>query len=140
MYVLQLINQSKRVNHLDVKLLFLQIFDDRTYQVLIDNVDMTSQFDYINNSKKLQTTHDSDKLIHALITKKVCQGLRTYDPKNPILIQGNLPIKQRGKLWYAKECTVIVTKAFMGNSCNACIKVRNQIRRCLQNDTRKKTR
>ncbi|OXA52824.1 hypothetical protein Fcan01_12252 [Folsomia candida] len=118
----------------------VKIFDDRTYQVLIDNVDMTSQFDYINNSKKLQTTHDSDKLIHALITKKVCQGLRTYDPKNPILIQGNLPIKQRGKLWYAKECTVIVTKAFMGNSCNACIKVRNQIRRCLQNDTRKKTR
>lgn len=106
--------------------------------MLIDNVDMTQMFDYVSVTKKLETTYDSDKLIHALITKKVCQGLRSYDATNPIL--GNLPVKQRGKLWYAKDCTVIVTKAFMGNSCNSCVKVRNQIRRCLQSDTRKKAR
>jgi hypothetical protein len=101
---------------------------------------MTRQFDHINSSKKLDTTYDADKLFHALMTKKVCQGLRTYDPANPILIQGNLPVIQRGKLWYASDCTIVVQKVFMGNSCNSCMKVRNQVRRVLQNDTRKKAR
>ncbi len=101
---------------------------------------MTDQFEDINYTRKLETTHDSDKLIHALITKKVCQGLRTYDPNNRILIAANLPVKQRGKLWYAKDCTIVVTKAFMGNSCASCMKVRNQMRRSLQNDSKKKSR
>ena len=97
---------------------------------------------FITNEKtppKLDTTYDSDKLLHSLMTKKVCMGLRNYDPANPVL-KAQFQVKQRGKLWYGKDCCTVVQKVFMGNCCNECMKVRNQIRRCLQNESRKKAR
>jgi len=96
---------------------------------------MTHLFDV---NKKIATTNDAVHLLYSVQMKKICQGLRSFVPNNPLSSKDAYPVRLRGTIWYAKDCSVVVQKVFMGNSCSACAKIRNQIKRKVQSESRRK--
>jgi hypothetical protein len=101
--------------------------------VLIDGLDITQKFEQI---RKLETTHDADKLFHLINRKRVCLGLKEEAKIN--LLLGNLQLVERSSIWFSGACTVIINTPSMGTSCNACAKARQQYRKLAQIAEKKK--
>jgi hypothetical protein len=106
--------------------------------VLIDNVDMTNLF--TEKKLKADTPQDVYKLIYHVQRKKVCMGLRFYEKIEALFPKLAPPVHKRNHMWYANGCTVIVHKTTMGNSCSACQRIRNQLKRKELTDGRRNCR